>query len=198
MKFVTVSSFCPFTLISVLMPLVLFVISLGENRHPFQTPKKNTSHGNEVPPQNTTHLIQRSCHQWGSPCQDLAGNWTTWRPSDDRKETQTALVWSCLPFIRSGQNHLARHSEGGKRTRQTQKEMGRQHWGMDRPGDRQVPESSGEHRNWRRRVAKSSVVPQQPLQVRGRWDERGDKGKWWAAAVWLDHKVQGNWVLRAT
>ena len=28
-KLVTVSSFCPFTLISVLMPLVLFVISLG-------------------------------------------------------------------------------------------------------------------------------------------------------------------------
>ena len=28
LKFVTVSSFCPFTLISVLMPLVLFVISL--------------------------------------------------------------------------------------------------------------------------------------------------------------------------
>ena len=29
LKFVTVSSFCPFTLISVLMPLVLFVISLS-------------------------------------------------------------------------------------------------------------------------------------------------------------------------
>ena len=28
LKFVTVSSFCPFTLISVMMPLVLFVISL--------------------------------------------------------------------------------------------------------------------------------------------------------------------------
>ena len=29
LKFVTVSSFCPFTLISVLIPLVLFVISIG-------------------------------------------------------------------------------------------------------------------------------------------------------------------------
>ena len=27
------------------------------------------------------------------------------------KKTQTAVVWSCFPFIRSGQNHLARHSE---------------------------------------------------------------------------------------
>ena len=39
--------------------------------------KKNTSHGNEVLPQDTTHLIQRPCYQRGSPCQDPAGNWTT-------------------------------------------------------------------------------------------------------------------------
>ena len=57
---------------------------------------------------------------------------------------QTAVVWSCLPFIGSGQNHLARHSERGKKTRQTEKEVGRQHQGMDRPGVRQVPEGSGE------------------------------------------------------
>ena len=64
-------------------------------------------------------LIQRPCCQRGSPCQDPAGNWTARRP-DDREETQTAVVWSCLPFIRSGQNHLARHSETGKKTRQTE------------------------------------------------------------------------------
>ena len=45
-----------------------------------------------------------------------------------RKETQTAVVWSCFPFIRSGQNHLARHSERGKKTRQTEEEVGRQQW----------------------------------------------------------------------
>ena len=33
-----------------------------------RTPKKNTSHGNEVLPQDTTHLIQRPCYQRGSPC----------------------------------------------------------------------------------------------------------------------------------
>ena len=48
-----------------------------------------------------------------------------------------------LPFIRSGQNHLARHSERGK-TRRTKEEVKRQHQGMDRPGVRQVPEGSGE------------------------------------------------------
>ena len=28
------------------------------------------------------------------------------------------MVWSCLPFIRSGKKHLARHSETGRGTRQ--------------------------------------------------------------------------------
>ena len=53
------------------------------------------------------------------------------------------VVWLCLPFIRSGQNHLARHSERGKKTRQTEEEVGR-HQGTDRLGFRQVPEGSGE------------------------------------------------------
>ena len=109
-------------------------------------PKKNTSHRNEVVPQDITHLIQRPCYQRGSPCQGPAGNRTTRRPPDDRKETQTVVVWSCLPFIRSGQNHLARHSERGKKTRQTKEEVGRQHQGMDRPGVCEVPEGSGEQR----------------------------------------------------
>ena len=64
-----------------------------------------------------TPLMQRPCCQRGSPCQDPAGNRTTRRPPEDSKETQTALVWSCFPFIRSGQNHLARHSKRGKKTR---------------------------------------------------------------------------------
>ena len=54
------------------------------------------------------------------------------------------MVWSCFPFIRSGQNHLARHCERGKKTRQTEEEVGRQHQGVDRPGVQQVPEGSGE------------------------------------------------------
>ena len=83
-------------------------------------------------------------YQRGSPCQDPAGYRTLRRPPDHRKETQTAVVWSCLPFIRSGQNHLAVYSERGEKTRQTEEEVGRQHQGMDRPRVRQVPEGSGE------------------------------------------------------
>ena len=109
-----------------------------------RAPKKNTSHGNEVLPYGTTHLVQRPCYQRGSPCRDPAGNRTTRRPPDHRKETQTAVVWSCFPFIRSGQNHLARHSDRGKKTKRSKEEVGRQHQGMDRSGVRQVPEGSGE------------------------------------------------------
>ena len=109
-----------------------------------RAPKKNTSHGNGVLPQDTTHLIQRPCYQQGRTRRDPAGNWTTRRFPDNRKKTQTAVVWWCFPFIRSGKTHLARHSERGKKTRQTEEEVGGQHQGMDRPGVRQVPEGSGE------------------------------------------------------
>ena len=97
-----------------------------------RAPKKNTSHGNEVLPEDTT---------------------------------QTAVIWSCFTFIRSGQNHLARHSERRKKTRQTEEEVGRQHQGMDRPGARQVQEGSGEQGKWRKLVVKSSVVPERPSQL---------------------------------
>ena len=46
--------------------------------------------------------------------------------------------------MRSGQNHLARHSERGKKIRQTEEEVGRLHQGMDRPEVREVTEGSGE------------------------------------------------------
>ena len=48
--------------------------------------------------------------------------------------------------MRSGQNHLAKHSEREKKTRQTEEEVGsgNGHQGMDRPGVRKVPEGSGE------------------------------------------------------
>ena len=49
-----------------------------------------------------------------------------------------------LPVHQVWQNHLARHSERGKKTRQTEEKVGRQHQGMDRPEVRQVPEGGGE------------------------------------------------------
>ena len=131
-----------------------------------RAPKRNTSHGNEVLPQDTTHLIQRPCYQRRSQCQDPAGNWTT-RRSDDRKETQTAVVWSFFPFIRSGQNHLARHSERWKKARQTEEKVGRQHQGMDSPGVRQVPEGCGEQEKMEKTGCKIICGAPTTLVVKG-------------------------------
>ena len=39
------------------------------------------------------------------------------------KRRKLQWVWSCFPFIGSGQNHLARHSERRKKTMQTEEEF---------------------------------------------------------------------------
>ena len=89
------------------------------------------------------------------------------RPPDHHKDTQTAVVWSCLPFIRSGKNHLVRHSERGKKTRQTEEEVGRQHQGMDRCGVHQVPEGSGEQGKMERNGCKIICGAPTTLVVKG-------------------------------
>ena len=111
--------------------------------------KKNTSHGNEVLPQDTTHLIQRPSYQPGSPCQDPA------------KRSQ--LKW----FGHVSRSGLAKTilQYKGKKTKQTGKEVGRQLQGMDRPGVRQVPAGSGDESKL---VVKSSVVPKRPPWLRDR------------------------------
>ena len=127
--------------------------------------KKNTSHGNQVLLQDTAHLMQRPCYLWQCLCHDPAGNGTTGK-FDHCKEMQSEVVCTCLPFIRFGQNHLTRPVKGEKKARQTEKEMGRQHQGMDIPGVCRVPEGRAK---WRKLVVKSSVAHQRPSQLRDRW-----------------------------
>ena len=130
-----------------------------------RAPKKNTSHGNEVLPQDTIHLIQRPCYQRASPCQDPAGNWTTRRPPDDRKETQTAVVWSCFPFIRSGQTILQGAVKGGRQGRQRKRwEDNIRKWTGLEFGKSETAVENRE--KWTKLVAESSVVPQRPSQLR--------------------------------
>ena len=113
-------------------------------------------------------LFVRPSDQRGSPCQDPAGNRTTRRPPDHRKETQTAVVWSCFLFIRSGQNHLARHSKRGKKTRQTEEEVGRQHQEMSGLEFAKSQRAVENWEKWRKLAVKSSVVPQRPSRLRDR------------------------------
>ena len=135
-----------------------------------RAPKKNTSHRNEVLPQDTTHLIQRPCYQQGSLCQDPADNWTTRRPGHF-KEMQTSVVRTCLPFIRSDQNHPARHSERGVRRQGRQRKMWEDNIGEWTGLDFAKFQRALYREKWRKLVVKSSVVPQQPFRLRYRW--------WW-------------------
>ena len=62
-----------------------------------------------------------------------------------------------LAFIRSGQNHLARHSERRKKTRQTEEEVEdniRDLTGLEFGKSQRAMENRGK---WRKLVAKSSV-----------------------------------------
>ena len=106
-------------------------------------PKKNTSHGNEVLPQDTTHLkdhvtneeVHAKIQQAIGPHKDLL-----------TIVKRRKLQWYGHVSQSSGRAKtiLQRHSERGKKTRQTEEEVRRQHQGMDKPGVRQGPRSSGE------------------------------------------------------
>ena len=120
------------------------------------------------------HLIQRPSYQQGRLCQDPEGNRTSQRSPDTCKEIQAAVVWSCFPFIRSGQNHLARHSEKGKKTRRTKEKAGRQHQAMDRPRVRQVPEGGGEQGKMEKTGCKIICGAPTTLAVKGIDDDDDD------------------------
>ena len=78
------------------------------------------------------------------------------------------MVWTCFPFIRSGQNHIAGHSEREKKRRQTENEVGRyiKEWtGLEFA--RQVSQSSGKKR--RKKTEKKVIcgAPKRRWRVRG-------------------------------
>ena len=131
--------------------------------------KKITSHGNEMLPQDTTYILQRPCYQRRSPCKNPAGNRTTRRPSDHRKETQTAVVWTCLSFIRSGlaKTILQGTVKGERRQGRQRKrwEDNIREWRLEFAKSQRVVEN---REKCRKLAAKSSVVPQRPSRLRDR------------------------------
>ena len=96
------------------------------------------------------------------------GYQTTRQPPDRREETPTAVVCTCLPFIRSGQTHLVRHCERGKKTRQTKKRRKdniRQWTGLEFAKSQRAVEN---REKWRKLVVKSSLVSHWPSLLRDR------------------------------
>ena len=120
-------------------------------------------HPPQTLPSAITELFHVHNNQLGIKLTCLTWQMMQWQS----KERQTAVVWSCLPFIRSGQNNLGRHSERGNKTRQTEGEVGRQHQGKDRPGVPQVPESSGEQAKMEKTSCKIICGAPTTLAVKG-------------------------------
>ena len=90
---------------------------------------------------------------------------------------QTALVWACLPLIRSGENHLA--VKGGRRQGRQKKrwEDNIREWtGLEFAKSKRAVEN---RKKWRKLVVKSSVVPQRPWQLRDRWWWDNDERPTW-------------------
>ena len=76
------------------------------------------------------------------------------------------LQWTCLPFIRSGQNHFTSHSERGKTIRRTEEEVEdniRKWTGLEFAKFQRVMKDS---EKWRKLVVKSSSVPKSSLAVK--------------------------------
>ena len=131
-----------------------------------RAPKKNTNHGNEMLPQDTTHLIQRPCYQRGSLCQDPAGNRTTRRLLTIVKKRK--LQWYDHVFRSSGpaKTILQGTVKGGRRQGRQRKrwEDNIREWtGLEFGMSQRAVEN---REKWRKLVAKSSVVPKRPSRLR--------------------------------
>ena len=134
-----------------------------------RAPKKNTSHGNEVPPQDTTHLLQRPCHQRGSPCQGPAGNRTV------HEDLLTAVKRRILQWYGhvSRSSGLAKSILPGTVKGRRRQDRQRKRWegnirewtGLEFAKSRRAVEN---REKWRKLVVKSSVVPQRPSRLRNR------------------------------
>ena len=123
-------------------------------------------------PQDTTYLIQRPCYQRGSLCQDPANSRTKRRPPDHRKETQTEVVWTCLPFFRFAkiilQGTVKEWRRQGRQRKRWEDNIG-ECAGLKFAQSQWAVENGAK---WRKLVVRSSVVPQRPSRSRDRWGWR--------------------------
>ena len=112
-----------------------------------RAPKKNTSHGNEVLPQDTTHLIQRQLYQRRSPYQDQ-------QSIALQEDLLTPLVKTIL------QGTVKRERRQGRQRKRWEDNI-REWTGLDFSRSQRAVEN---REKWRKLLVKSSVVPQQPPQ----------------------------------
>ena len=131
-----------------------------------RAPKKNTSHGNEVLPQDTTYLIQRPCYQREvrAKTQQAIG------PHEDLVTIvkRRKLQWYGHVSRSSGlaKTILQGTVEGGRRQGRQRKRLEdkiREWTGLEFAKSQSAVENRGK---WRKLVTKSAVVPQRPSRLR--------------------------------
>ena len=133
-----------------------------------RAPKKNTSHGNNVLPQDTTHLMQRPCYkkEVRAKIQQAIG------PHEDLLMIvkRHKLQWYGHVFRSSGLAKTilqgtvkGRRRQGGQRKRW--EDNIREWTGLESGKSQGAVENRG---IWRKLVAKPSVVPQRPSRLRYR------------------------------
>ena len=138
-----------------------------------RAPKKNTSHGNEVLLQDTTHLIQRPCYQRGSTAkiQQAIGQ---------HEDLLTIVEGRKLQWY----GHVSRSSGLAKTILQGTVKEGRRQGRQKKRLEDNIREWTGleftksqraveNRKNWRKLVVKSSVVPSDP-RGKGMDDDNGD------------------------
>ena len=133
-----------------------------------RAPNKNTSHENEVLPQDATHFIQGTCYQRGSPCQDPAGNRNTRRPPDHVKRRKPQWYGHVSYSSGLAKTILQGMVKGGRRQGRMRKrwEDNIMEWtSLEFTKSQRAVENT---EKWRKLVMKSSVVPQQPSWLRDR------------------------------
>ena len=133
-----------------------------------RAPKKNTSHGNEVLPQDTMHLMQRPCYneEARAKIQQAIG------PHEDLLTIvkRCKVQWYGYVSRSSGltKTTLQGLMKGGRRQGRQRKrwEDNIREWtGLEFAKSQKAVEN---REKWRKLVAKSSVVPQRPSRLRDR------------------------------
>ena len=131
-----------------------------------RAPKKNTIHGNEVLPQDITHLIQRPCYQREvrAGIQQAIGS---------HEDLLTIVKRRKLQWY----GHVSGSSGLAKTILQGTVKGGRRQGGQRKRWEDNIKEWTGLEfgksqraveirEKWRKLVAKSSVVPQRPSRLR--------------------------------
>ena len=85
---------------------------------------------NSLFPTSLGHLLQRSRYKWESREQNQTSHRALWRSSHHCEETE--MVWAQNKINRTCKDDPTGHCTRREKERQTEKEMGRQHNGVDR------------------------------------------------------------------